>query len=83
MLPCEFNLPLPTFAGEKGGRSLDPVECYIVRIYRRGNGAPTKLEGVVEKVGVEGKKPFHDVNELWDILNSKGKADSVGRKRKS
>jgi hypothetical protein len=27
--------------------------------------------GVVEEVGVDGKKAFHNYDELWEILNPK------------
>jgi hypothetical protein len=29
--------------------------------------------GVVEEVGIEGKKAFNNLDELWVILNQKGK----------
>ncbi len=42
---------------------------YIVRIYRYDKGKPRNFIGVVEDVGVEGKKVFTNIDELWDILN--------------
>jgi hypothetical protein len=42
---------------------------YIVRIYRFKENNPRHLVGVVEEVGVKGKKAFTNYDELWDILN--------------
>lgn len=46
------------------------VNNYIVRIYRYDKDNPRRLVGVVEQVGVEGKKAFHNLDELWTILSS-------------
>lgn len=46
------------------------INNYIVRIYRYDRDNPRKLVGVVEQVGVEGKKAFHNLDELWTILVS-------------
>jgi hypothetical protein len=46
------------------------VDNYIIRIYRREKDNPRKLVGVVEEVGVQGKKAFTDLDDLWEILNS-------------
>jgi len=46
------------------------VRTYIVRIYRFEKDNPKSLVGVVEEVGVKGKKAFTNYDELWDILNS-------------
>jgi hypothetical protein len=43
---------------------------YIVRLYRFQKNKPRSLWGVVEEVGVKGKKAFANYDELWDILNS-------------
>lgn len=43
---------------------------YIVRIYRFKKENPRNLVGVVEEVGVKGKKAFTNYDELWDILIS-------------
>jgi len=46
---------------------------YIVRIYGFEKNRPGHLIGVVEEVGIKGKKAFTNLNELWDILSaSKG-----------
>jgi hypothetical protein len=46
------------------------MNSYLVRIYRRTENNPRMLIGVVEEVGVKEKKAFHNLHELWDILNS-------------
>jgi hypothetical protein len=43
---------------------------YIVRIYRFDKKNPRHLVGVVEEVGVKGKKAFANYDELWEILIS-------------
>jgi hypothetical protein len=43
---------------------------YIVRIYRFDTNNPRHLVGVVEEVGIKGKKAFTNYDELWDILVS-------------
>jgi len=47
------------------------LETYIFRIYRRDRNISDSLVGLVEEVGVEGKKPFRNPGQLWDILNAK------------
>jgi hypothetical protein len=53
------------------------MKTYIVRIYRCEKNVPRSLVGVVEEVGVEGKKAFTNLDELWKILNYRvlGKED--------
>jgi hypothetical protein len=46
------------------------MDSYLVRIYRKAEDNPRMLVGVVEEVGGNGKKAFHNLYELWDILNS-------------
>ena len=41
---------------------------YIVRIYRYGKQKPRDIVGTVEEVGIEGKKPFASLEELWEIV---------------
>jgi hypothetical protein len=43
---------------------------YIVRIYRFKKDRPQSMVGVVEEVGMDGKKSFTTLEELWKILNS-------------
>lgn len=43
---------------------------YIVRIYRFKKDRPQSMVGVVEEVGMDEKKSFTTLEELWKILNS-------------
>ena len=47
----------------------EPLETYIVRIYRREPGVPSQLAGMVEEPGCPGKKPFTDIDELLSIIS--------------
>ena len=49
---------------------MNNCNSYMVRIYRRDGNNPRLLVGVVEEVGIEGKKAFSNLYELWNILNS-------------
>jgi len=53
---------------------------YLVRIYRKADNNPLMLVGVVEEVGKDGKKAFHTLYELWDILNTKKEKQTKQRK---
>ena len=44
------------------------MDSYVVRVYRQETDNPRKLVGVVEEVGVKGKKAFTDIDDLWEIL---------------
>ena len=61
------------------------MDSYLVRIYRRLEDNPRMLIGVVEEPGLNGKKAFHNLYELWDILNpirkSPGKSGGNGGKK--
>jgi hypothetical protein len=46
------------------------MDNYIVRVYRQDRNNPRKLVGIVEEVGVKGKKAFTNLDELWEILNA-------------
>jgi predicted transcriptional regulator YdeE len=46
-----------------------PVDSYVVRVYRQEKDNPRKLVGVVEEVGVKGKRAFTNIDDLWVILN--------------
>jgi len=49
------------------------IATYIVRLYRFKKNRPRGLMGVVEEVGMKGRKAFSHYDELWEILNaSKG-----------
>ena len=53
---------------------------YIVRIYRFEQNNPRGLVGVVEEVGVKGKRAFTNLDELWEIFNPPER-ELVGRKK--
>ncbi|HEX9916514.1 MAG TPA: hypothetical protein VGB16_02155 [candidate division Zixibacteria bacterium] len=44
------------------------LATYIVRIYRSKKGKSRGLVGVVEQIGVKGRKAFTDCDELWEIF---------------
>jgi hypothetical protein len=44
---------------------------YVVRIYRSEKDNPRLLVGIVEEVGVDGKRAFQTYDDLWEILNSR------------
>jgi len=58
------------------------MDSYLVRIYRKADNNPRLLIGVVEEVGVNEKKAFHTLYELWDILNPNRKEPRKSRKNK-
>ncbi len=45
------------------------MDSYVVRVYRQEKDNPSKLVGVVEEVGVKGKRAFTSLEDLWEILN--------------
>lgn len=49
------------------------VKSYIVRIYRCEKDKPQGFVGIVEEVGITGKRAFKNLEELWDILISSDK----------
>ena len=64
------------------------MNSYIVRVYRQEKDKPRKLVGVVEEVGVKGKKAFTDVDDLWQILSAqkeyaKGKRTSRAKEKRA
>ncbi len=46
------------------------LTTFIVRFYGFVKNRPHRLVGVVEEVGVKGRKAFTNYDELWDILIS-------------
>jgi hypothetical protein len=46
------------------------IATYIVRLFRFKKDRPPSLMGVVEEVGVKGRKAFSHYDELWDIINA-------------
>ena len=49
------------------------MNTYVVRVYRSDEDKARLLVGVVEEVGIEGKKAFNNLEELWAILNPREK----------
>ena len=58
------------------------MDSYLVRIYRKAENNPRMLVGVVEEVGANDKKAFHNLYELWDILNPVKRAPTQLKKSK-
>ena len=54
------------FGRQKRGKFMN---TYVVRVYRSQDDEGRLLVGVVEEIGVEGKKAFNNLDELWTILN--------------
>jgi hypothetical protein len=54
------------------------VQSFIVRIYRRDRRA-RRFVGVVEETGVEGKRAFTTLDELWRILTTSRREAPVPR----
>ena len=50
------------------------LKKYILSIYRGEKDKPRSLVGVVEEVGIQGRKAFTNLDELWEILNPVKKA---------
>ena len=57
------------------------LESYIVRIYRGEKDSPRNLVGIVEEVGLEEKRAFTNLDELWTILNSIRKGHGTEKQR--
>jgi hypothetical protein len=52
-----------------------------VRLYRFKKNCPRSLIGVVEEVGIKGRKAFSHYEELWDILNASKSVKSYSEER--
>jgi len=59
------------------------LATYIVRIYRSKKNKPRGFVGVVEQIGVKGRKAFTDYDELWKIIGSSRKIGLINKKKKS
>lgn len=59
------------------------LNTYIVRVYRRRNGIPHGLVGVVEEVGKKEKRAFSNLDDLWDILKcqKEGSVQKIAAKK--
>ena len=62
---------------------MEKMESYVIRIYRRDEQNPHNIIGLVEDVGLEAKTPFHNIEELIDILIGKYTESKQGGKRKN
>jgi hypothetical protein len=58
------------------------MTSYLVRIYRKAENNPHLLVGVVEEPGVNGKKAFTNLYELWEILNPVQNGETQAKKKK-
>jgi len=64
------------------------MKKYIITIYRVEKDKPRSIIGVVEEVGMQGKKAFNTYDELWEVLNPEsdfhieGKKKEVNKKRR-
>jgi hypothetical protein len=59
------------------------MKTYIVRVYRREKNKPLRLAGVVEEVGIKGRKGFTNYDELWEILRVSTSSRHAGVKEKT
>ena len=57
------------------------LESYIVRIYRGEKDSPRNLVGIVEEVGLEEKRAFTNMDELWTILNPVRRRDVTDKEK--
>jgi hypothetical protein len=46
------------------------VKTYIVKIYRQLPDSSRNTVGIVEEVGISGKRAFNTFDELWEIVNT-------------
>lgn len=46
------------------------MKTLIVKIYRQLPESPRNTVGIVEEVGISGKKAFNTFDELWEIVNA-------------
>jgi hypothetical protein len=59
----------------------EPVDSYIVRVYRTKKSDPHVLVGTVEKVGTRGRAAFTTMDELWEIVDEGAESRSEGERR--
>ncbi|OGQ07910.1 MAG: hypothetical protein A2026_22200 [Deltaproteobacteria bacterium RBG_19FT_COMBO_46_12] len=59
------------------------LATYIVRIYRSKKGKPRGIVGVIEQIGVKGRKAFTDCDELWETLSSSKKIRLINKEKKT
>ena len=54
------------------------VRSLVVRIYRSSPDKPDLLLGEVEEVGKNGLRSFKNLEELWAIVNRRGRKKARG-----
>lgn len=50
------------------------MDSFIVRIYRYERDQLHRLLGTIEHVGMDGRKAFTNLDELWEVLNARREA---------
>jgi hypothetical protein len=73
---CRQSRALICRMDKKSSESDKIVTSHIVRIYRLDKTRRGEVLGVVETVGEHVKTAFTNVDELWNILESKQKGGS-------
>lgn len=58
------------------------MKKYIVSIYRGEKDSSRSLVGIVEEVGIKGKRAFTDYDELWEIINPAEREPEKSEKRR-
>ena len=56
------------------------MESYVIRIYRREAENPRNCAGQAEIIETDEKKAFRNLDELLEILQSRGRASSEKKK---
>ncbi len=51
------------------------TDVYVIRIYRRDPDDPRKMNGLVEIISTDRKKPFANPDDLWNILQPAGNTE--------
>lgn len=73
MNPLFHNSTIPSFQYSREVLVVSPKSFsanYVVRVYRFEKENPKSLVGVVEEIGLKGRKAFTNYDELWEILLS-------------
>ena len=60
------------------------MESFIIRIYRRDKDEPNNIIGTIEDVDVGGTRPFHNTENIANILTGEGKGrkNKIGREKR-
>ena len=57
------------------------VRSFVIRIYRSSPDTPDLLLGEAEEVGEKGLRSFKNLEELWAIVNRRGRKPGPGGKK--